>query len=72
MPTASGVGLGIRGQSRGAILPSGLREARVCGVGESVQEGGLRGWPHFLSSPLNQRSKFKELISAAQTIELVP
>lgn len=39
---------------------------------ESVRGGRLRDVSRFLSSPLAQRSKFKECISAVQTIELVP
>lgn len=39
---------------------------------ESVQGRGLREWPPFPFQPLNQRSKFKELISTVQTIELAP
>lgn len=39
-------------------------------TGDEPVQGG--GGPQFLSSPLNEGSKFKELISVVQTIDLVP
>lgn len=63
-------GLGVD-PSALSILLEWARSKCVRRGGESLQVG-VRVGPHVPSGPLNGLFKFKELISATQTIELLP